>query len=215
MFDGALGTGASRRRIMEPSRPACAGSTPTASTSTRSMQDTRTPEEEKCAAHPRRPRDPGQILYYGCSNYAAYRLVQSDAIAERRGYKGSRPCRPSTAWRSGRWSGSTSYMKQTGMESCPGRPSRGGCSPASTAKKGGAGPARGAHGGESWKGRLEAFDTPATGPSWTRCGRGGGRSRRPRGPCGAGTAAGPADGGLGDHRDATAAQLGRTSRRPP
>jgi aryl-alcohol dehydrogenase-like predicted oxidoreductase len=30
----------------------------------------------------------GKILYYGCSNYAAYRMVQSDWVAEKRGFDG-------------------------------------------------------------------------------------------------------------------------------
>ena len=88
MFDGQLGTGASRRRIVE----ACEASLQRLGTDHIDLyqihcQDTRTPEEEVLRALDDLVSQ-GKILYYGCSNYTAYRLVQSDWIADKRGYQG-------------------------------------------------------------------------------------------------------------------------------
>lgn len=88
MFEGQLGTGASRRRIVE----ACEASLQRLGTDHIDLyqihcQDTRTPEEEVLRALDDLVSQ-GKILYYGCSNYTAYRLVQSDWIADKRGYQG-------------------------------------------------------------------------------------------------------------------------------
>lgn len=49
------------------------------------MQDITVPEEETLRALDDLVRQ-GKVLYIGCSNYAAYRMVQSLGISERRGY---------------------------------------------------------------------------------------------------------------------------------
>ena len=88
MFEGQLGTGASRRRIVE----ACEASLKRLGTDFIDLyqihcQDTRTPEQEVLRALDDLVTQ-GKILYYGCSNYTAYRLVQSDWIADKRGHQG-------------------------------------------------------------------------------------------------------------------------------
>jgi aryl-alcohol dehydrogenase-like predicted oxidoreductase len=77
MSDGPLGTGASRRRIVE----ACDASLRRLGTDRIDlyqihMQDIETPEEETLRALDDLVRA-GKVLYLGCSNYAAYRLVSS------------------------------------------------------------------------------------------------------------------------------------------
>ncbi|MCA9523045.1 MAG: aldo/keto reductase [Myxococcales bacterium] len=51
------------------------------------MQDITVPEEETLRALDDLVRQ-GKVLYIGCSNYAAYRMVQSLGIADKRGYAG-------------------------------------------------------------------------------------------------------------------------------
>jgi aryl-alcohol dehydrogenase-like predicted oxidoreductase len=88
MYPGPLGTGASRRRIVE----ACDASLKRLQTDYIDlyqihMQDLRTPEAETLRALDDLVTQ-GKIRYYGCSNYAAYRLVESDWIADKRGWAG-------------------------------------------------------------------------------------------------------------------------------
>ncbi len=88
MGQGPLGTGASRRRV----RQAVEASLRRLQTDYIDlyqvhMQDIATPEEEVLSALKDLVRE-GKVLYYGCSNYAAYRLVKSDWIADKRGYAG-------------------------------------------------------------------------------------------------------------------------------
>ena len=84
MHDGPLGTGASRRRVIE----ACEASLRRLKTDYIDlyqvhMQDMATPEEETLSALDDLVRQ-GKVRYIGCSNYAAYRLMQSLWISERR-----------------------------------------------------------------------------------------------------------------------------------
>lgn len=77
MKDGPLGTGASRRRIVE----ACNASLERLNTDRIDlyqihMQDIETPEEEILRALDDLVRQ-GKVLYIGCSNYAAYRMANS------------------------------------------------------------------------------------------------------------------------------------------
>lgn len=88
MFDGPLGTGASRRRIIE----ACEASLKRLQTDYIDlfqihMQDRATPEAETLRALDDLVSQ-GKVLYYGCSNYTASRLVESDWTAEKRGFDG-------------------------------------------------------------------------------------------------------------------------------
>jgi aryl-alcohol dehydrogenase-like predicted oxidoreductase len=88
MGDGPNGTGASRRRVMK-----------TVEDSLRRLktdridlyqvhcQDDDTPEEELLRALDDLV-SAGKVLYVGASNYAAYRLVESKLISERRGWTG-------------------------------------------------------------------------------------------------------------------------------
>lgn len=88
MFEGRLGTGASRRRIMEAVEASLRRlQTDHIDLYQIHMQDTRTPEAEVLRALDDLVTQ-GKILYYGCSNYAAYRLVQADWMAEKRGLQG-------------------------------------------------------------------------------------------------------------------------------
>ncbi len=88
MADGPLGTGASRRRIVQ----ACEDSLKRLRTDYIDlyqihMQDARTPEAEVVRALDDLQRQ-GKILYYGASNYAACRLVEADWISDKRGFTG-------------------------------------------------------------------------------------------------------------------------------
>lgn len=88
MGSGPLGSGASRRRV----RQAVEASLRRLKTDHIDlyqvhMQDIATPESEVLRALDDLVTE-GKVLYYGCSNYAAYRLVESDWIAEKRGYQG-------------------------------------------------------------------------------------------------------------------------------
>ena len=85
------------------------------------MQDIRTPEEELLRALDDAMRA-GKIAYIGCSNYAAYRLVESLWIADKRNSSASSPCRRSTASRSQhRARAQPCAPCVTGSASCPGR----------------------------------------------------------------------------------------------
>lgn len=82
---GPLGTGASRRRMVE----SCEASLRRLQTDRIDlyqvhMQDTETPEEETLRALDDLVRS-GKVLYVGCSNYAAYRLADSLWTSELRG----------------------------------------------------------------------------------------------------------------------------------
>ncbi|MCK6571963.1 aldo/keto reductase [Myxococcota bacterium] len=84
MHQGPLGSGASRRRIML----ACEASLRRLHTDYIDlyqihMQDKDTPEEEVLRALDDLVHQ-GKVLYTGCSNYAAYRLVQADWVADKR-----------------------------------------------------------------------------------------------------------------------------------
>lgn len=88
MHAGPLGAGASRRRIML----ACEASLKRLHTDYIDlyqihMQDKDTPEEEVLRALDDLVHQ-GKVLYTGCSNYAAYRLVQADWIADKRNLNG-------------------------------------------------------------------------------------------------------------------------------
>ncbi len=85
MGPGPLGTGASRRRIMQ----ACEASLTRLKTDRIDlyqvhMQDLETPEEETLRALDDLVRQ-GKVLYLGASNYAAYRLMESLWVSERSG----------------------------------------------------------------------------------------------------------------------------------
>ncbi|MCA9538075.1 MAG: aldo/keto reductase [Myxococcales bacterium] len=84
MYNGPLGTGASRRRIVE----ACDASLRRLQTDYIDlfqihMQDAAVGDEEVLRALDDLTRQ-GKILYSGCSNYAAYRLVRADWVADKR-----------------------------------------------------------------------------------------------------------------------------------
>lgn len=86
MAEGPNATGASRLHIKQ----AVEGSLLRLRTDTIDlyqihMQDIDTPEEETLRALDDLVRE-GKVLYLGCSNYAAYRLVESLGIAERHGW---------------------------------------------------------------------------------------------------------------------------------
>lgn len=85
MKEGPNGTGASRLRIMR----ACEDSLRRLGTDRIElyqihMQDIDTPEEETLRALDDLVRQ-GKVLYLGCSNYAAYRLMESLWISDKRG----------------------------------------------------------------------------------------------------------------------------------
>ncbi len=85
MGPGPMGTGASRRRIMQ----ACETSLTRLKTDRIDlyqihMQDIETPEEETLRALDDLVRQ-GKVLYLGASNYAAYRLMESLWVADRNG----------------------------------------------------------------------------------------------------------------------------------
>ena len=84
MKDGPNGTGASRRRILE----ACEASLRRLQVETIDlyqihMQDIETPEEETLRALDDLVRQ-GKVQYLGCSNYAAYRLMESLWTSDKR-----------------------------------------------------------------------------------------------------------------------------------
>jgi aryl-alcohol dehydrogenase-like predicted oxidoreductase len=84
MADGPNGTGASRLRITRAIDASLARlGTDRIDLYQIHMQDARTPEEELVRALDDAIRA-GKIVYVGCSNYAAYRLVESLFIADRR-----------------------------------------------------------------------------------------------------------------------------------
>jgi aryl-alcohol dehydrogenase-like predicted oxidoreductase len=85
MKPGPLGTGASRRRIVE----ACDASLRRLQTDRIDlyqihMQDIDTPEDETLRALDDLVRA-GKVLYLGCSNYAAYRLTESHFLSDKLG----------------------------------------------------------------------------------------------------------------------------------
>lgn len=158
MFPGKLGTGSSRRRIVE----ACEASLKRLGTDYIDlyqihMQDISTPEEEV-----QRALDDlvsaGKILYYGCSNYAAYRLVQSDWIADKRGHAGfaTLQAQYSLAERSLERE-HVPYMQQSGIGLLPWSPLAGGLL-SGKYRKGEAAPEGSRM--EKWQSRLERFDSP-------------------------------------------------------
>lgn len=158
MFDGPLGTGASRRRIVE----ACEASLRRLGTDFIDlyqihMQDASTPEAEVLRALDDLVRD-GKILYYGCSNYAAYRLVQSDWIARERGFDGfaTLQAQYSLAERSLERE-HVPYMKQSGIGLLPWSPLAGGLL-SGKYRKGESAPEGSRM--DKWKERLEGFDSP-------------------------------------------------------
>ncbi len=84
MKDGANGSGASRRRIMQTVEDSLRRlKTDRIDLYQIHMQDVDTPEEETLRALDDLIRQ-GKILYIGCSNYAAYRLTESLFTAEKR-----------------------------------------------------------------------------------------------------------------------------------
>lgn len=157
MFEGVLGTGASRRRIIE----ACEASL------TRMgidhidlfqihMQDGKTPEAEVLRALDDLVTQ-GKIIYYGCSNYAAYRLVQSDWIADKRAYSGfaTLQAQYSLAERSLERE-HVPYLAQSGIGMLPWSPLAGGLL-SGKYRSGEAAPAGSRM--EKWAARLERFDS--------------------------------------------------------
>ncbi len=158
MFDGKLGTGASRRRIIE----ACEASLERLGTDHIDlyqihMQDIATPEEEVLRALDDLVTA-GKILYYGCSNYSAYRLVQSDWIADRRSYQGfaTLQAQYSLAERSLERE-HVPYMQQSGIGLLPWSPLAGGLLSGKYRK--GEAPPEGSR-MEKWQSRMERFDSP-------------------------------------------------------
>ena len=158
MFDGKLGTGASRRRIIE----ACDASLERLGTDHIDlyqihMQDIATPEEEVLRALDDLV-SAGKILYYGCSNYAAYRLVQSDWIADRRNHQGfaTLQAQYSLAERSLERE-HVPYMQQSGIGLLPWSPLAGGLL-SGKYRKGETAPEGSRM--EKWQSRMERFDSP-------------------------------------------------------
>jgi aryl-alcohol dehydrogenase-like predicted oxidoreductase len=85
MADGPNGTGASRYRIMRTVEASLKRlGTDRIDLYQIHMQDVDTPEEETLRALDDLIRQ-GKVLYVGCSNYAAYRLVESLMLADRAG----------------------------------------------------------------------------------------------------------------------------------
>ena len=83
MKDGANGTGASRYRIMKTVEDSLRRlQTDRIDLYQIHMQDLTTPEEETLRALDDLVHQ-GKVLYLGCSNYAAYRMVESLFISER------------------------------------------------------------------------------------------------------------------------------------
>lgn len=157
MFDGPLGTGANRRRIIE----ACDASLKRLGTDYIDlyqihMQDIATPEAEVLRALDDLVAQ-GKILYSGCSNYAAYRLVQSDWISRERGFDGfaTLQAQYSLAERSLERE-HIPYLRQSGMGLLPWSPLAGGLLSGKYRK---GEPAPEGSRMESWKSRLESFDS--------------------------------------------------------
>lgn len=158
MFEGPLGTGASRRRIVE----ACEASLKRLGTDYIDlyqihMQDVATPEAEVLRALDDLVTQ-GKVLYYGCSNYAAYRLVQSDWIAKERGFDGfaTLQAQYSLAERSLERE-HIPYLRESGMGLLPWSPLAGGLL-SGKYRKGEAAPEGSRM--DKWKSRLESFDSP-------------------------------------------------------
>ena len=89
-FHGPMGDdpnqrGNSRRWIMRRSRTACAGSAPTASTSTRSTGPTRRPTSTRRSAALTDLVHAGKVRYIGSSTFPAHEIVEAQWVAERRG----------------------------------------------------------------------------------------------------------------------------------
>ena len=157
MFDGPLGTGASRRRIIE----ACDASLKRLGTDYIDlyqihMQDIAAPEAEVLRALDDLVTA-GKILYYGCSNYAAYRLVQSDWIAEKRRFQGfaTLQAQYSLAERSLERE-HIPYLRESGMGLLPWSPLAGGLL-SGKYRKGEDAPDGSRM--DKWKDRLERFDS--------------------------------------------------------
>ncbi|MGK0360332.1 MAG: aryl-alcohol dehydrogenase-like predicted oxidoreductase [Bradymonadia bacterium] len=158
MFAGQNGTGASRRRIMEAVDASLSRlGVDCIDLYQIHMQDARTPEAEVLGALEDLVRQ-GKILYYGCSNYAAYRLVQSDWIADRRNLSGfaTLQAQYSLAERSLERE-HVPYMKQSGIGLLPWSPLAGGLL-SGKYRKGEAAPPGSRM--EKWTSRLERWDTP-------------------------------------------------------
>lgn len=158
MFPGQNGTGASRKRIIEAVEASLTRlQTDYIDLYQIHMQDIRTPEAEVQRALEDLVRQ-GKILYYGCSNYTAYRLVQSDWIADRRGLSGFATVQAqySLAERSLERE-HIPYMQQSGIGLLPWSPLAGGLL-SGKYRKGEAAPAGSRM--EKWADRLQRWDTP-------------------------------------------------------
>ena len=158
MFPGQNGTGASRRRIMEAVDASLARlGVDCIDLYQIHMQDAQTPEAEVIGALEDLVRQ-GKILYYGCSNYAAYRLVQSDWIADRRNLSGfaTLQAQYSLAER-GIEREHVPYMKHSGIGLLPWSPLSGGLL-SGKYRKGEAAPPGSRM--AKWASRLERWDTP-------------------------------------------------------
>lgn len=158
MGPGPLGTGASRRRIRQAIEASLTRlRTDHVDLYQVHMQDIATPEEEVLRALDDLVRE-GKILYYGCSNYTAYRLVQSDWIADQRGYQGHcvHQAQYSLAERSLERE-HLPYMQQAGIGLLPWSPLAGGLLSGKYRK--GEEPAAGSRMAK-WRDRLERWDDP-------------------------------------------------------
>lgn len=158
MFPDKNGTGASRRRIVEAVEASLRRlQTDYIDLYQVHMQDVRTPEAEVQRALDDLVTQ-GKILYAGCSNYAAYRLVQSDWIADRRGQCGfaTLQAQYSLAER-GLEREHIPYLEQSGIGLLPWSPLAGGLL-SGKYRKGEAAPAGSRM--EKWAERLERWDTP-------------------------------------------------------
>jgi aryl-alcohol dehydrogenase-like predicted oxidoreductase len=158
MFPGQNGTGASRRRIIEAVEASLKRlGTDYIDLYQIHMQDLNTPEAEVLGALEDLVRQ-GKVLYYGCSNYAAYRLVQSDWIADRRNYSGfaTLQAQYSLSERSLERE-HVPYMEQSGIGLLPWSPLASGLL-SGKYRKGEAPPAGSRM--AKWTERLERWDTP-------------------------------------------------------
>ena len=158
MFPGALGSGASRRRIVEAVEASLRRlQTDAIDLFQIHMQDLKTPEEEVLRALDDLVSQ-GKIVYAGCSNYAAYRMVQADWIADKRGFAGfaTLQAQYSLAERDLERE-HLPYMKQSGMGLLPWSPLAGGLL---SGKYRMGEPAPEGSRMAQWKERLERWDTP-------------------------------------------------------